>query len=249
MRKPHFIGNWKLHKTKKETVDFINTLKQFLESKQDKIAGICPSFVNLDAALHAAKDSNIIIGAQNCHWAESGAFTGEVSIPMLKAINCTYVIVGHSERRNIFGETDFEINRKIKALTKADMHPIFCLGETLDQRNADMVEEVIRFQLEAGLCDINGDALRKIIIAYEPVWAIGTGVTAKPHQAQEVHAFIRKYLGERYDRGLAEETIILYGGSVKPENVKELMAQPDLDGALIGGASLKLESFKAIINY
>ncbi|MBI5728069.1 MAG: triose-phosphate isomerase, partial [Ignavibacteriales bacterium] len=204
-------------------------------------------FTSLDTVRTVIKGSVIKLGAQNMHFEESGAFTGEIAAPMLKSVGCEYVILGHSERRTIFGETDQLINKKIKKALSAGINPIFCIGETLQERESNVTFDVIRRQVVEGLKEITAEQMTKVILAYEPVWAIGTGKTASPAQAQEVHAFIRGLLTELYGNTVAENVVIQYGGSVKPDNANELLGQPDIDGALVGGACLKAESFIGII--
>jgi triosephosphate isomerase len=208
---------------------------------------ICPPFVSLEAAAEIIRDTPVRLGAQNMHAEESGAFTGEVSAPMLAAVGCDYVILGHSERRQLFGETDEGINAKVKAAMRHGLVPIVCVGETLDQREAGDEETVVGRQIDAALDGITLDAAADLVVAYEPVWAIGTGKTASPEQAQAMHAFIRERIGSKLG-ATGQEVEILYGGSVKPNNAAELFAQPDIDGGLIGGASLDAESFAAIVD-
>ena len=209
---------------------------------------ICPPFVYIPGVVEALKDSNIRVGAQNMYFEDNGAFTGEISARMLKDIGCDYVILGHSERRHVIGESDELINAKIIKALADGLEVMFCVGELLAQRKADQTTEVVTTQITAGLKDIGREAISDITIAYEPVWAIGTGETASPDQAQEVHAMIRGLIGELYDTELAESIRIQYGGSVKPGNAAELLGCPDVDGALVGGASLKVEDFAGIVN-
>ena len=238
-------GNWKMYKTANESVDFINALKPHLKESHDCTVLICAPFTNLKDCGVAANGSSIFIGAENLYWEDEGAFTGEVSAPMLKAVGCTYVIIGHSERRQFFGETDETVNKKLQAALKHNLHAVVCVGETLAQREKGETMKVVEKQVKDGLKGLGTLDWEKVVIAYEPVWAIGTGKTASPEQAQEVHANIRKLLPV----DVADKVRILYGGSVKPENVKELMAKPDIDGGLVGGASLKVESFVKLIKY
>jgi triosephosphate isomerase len=208
---------------------------------------VCPPFVYLGAVAKALSSSNISVGAQDVYFENNGAFTGEISTAMLKDVGCSYVIIGHSERRHVLGEKDELINKKIAAAIHGGLLPIFCVGELLEERESNTTEAVIKRQMEKGLAGIDAEKMAAVTIAYEPVWAIGTGKTATKEQAQEVHAFIRNLLAKMYDKQLAQQTRIQYGGSVKPSNAKELMAQPDIDGLLIGGASLKAEDFVAIV--
>lgn len=257
MRKPIIAGNWKMFKTEVEAVDFAKKVKPLVADVKDRTMLICAPFPNLSKLWDELKDSEIALGAQNFFWENEGAFTGEVSASMLKAVGCTYVIIGHSERRQYFGETDETVNKKVFAALNHGLLPIVCVGETLEQREKNQTMKVIEKQIKGGFGDLLTADLKgtfsdlvisdwsQIMIAYEPVWAIGTGKTATPDQAQEVHKFIRGLL----PKDVAEKTRILYGGSVKPANVKELMAQPDIDGGLVGGASLKPDSFSQLAKY
>ncbi|OGB87904.1 triose-phosphate isomerase [candidate division WOR-1 bacterium RIFCSPHIGHO2_02_FULL_45_12] len=245
MRQPLMAGNWKMFKNESETISFLEELKPRVADVKDRDILICTPFPNLSRACEAAVGSNINIGAQNIYWEDEGAFTGEVSGSMLKAIGCTYVIIGHSERRQYFGETDETVNKKIFAALKHNLLPIVCVGESLEQREKGETFKIIEKQIKNGLYSLEIGHWEFVIIAYEPVWAIGTGKTATPEQAQEVHAFIRGLLPAE----VKDKIRILYGGSVKPDNVKELMAQPDIDGGLVGGASLNVESFVKLIKY
>jgi len=264
-RIPLIAGNWKMNKTSSEAVELVKKLKLLVkdaDSKKREIV-VCPPFTALsDVAKELAdknnknKDNNmnIALGAQNLHFEESGAFTGEVSAQMLKEAGCKYVIIGHSERRQLFGETNQSVNKKIFAALKHGLTPIVCFGETLAEREKNKTKDVIKKQITESLNGIDqandGDNnFNWIVIAYEPIWAIGTGKTATPGQAQEVHASIRKLLEELSGKKTADSTRILYGGSVKPENIKSLMMQKDIDGALVGGASLDVESFTEIVKY
>ena len=245
MRKPIIAGNWKMYKTEAEAVDFAKKIKAQVADVHERTALICPPFPVLSKVGDELRGSNVALGAQNLYWEDQGAFTGEVSGPMLKAVGCTYVIIGHSERRQYFGETDETVNKRLFAALKHNLYPIVCIGETLDQREKNETLKVLETQVKGGFKGVSTDQWQRIVIAYEPVWAIGTGKTATPQQAQEAHAFIRKLLPKE----VAPNTRILYGGSVKPENIKDLMAQPDIDGGLVGGASLKVESFVKLITY
>ena len=236
-----------MNKTESETTQLIEELK-----KQDLKSGvevfIAPTFVNLSAAVKMTKDSSIYVSAQNMHQSASGAFTGEISSTMLLDIGVQHVILGHSERRAYFGETDELLKEKVQAALKAGLHIIFCFGEELDDRKSETHFDVVKKQLSAALFDLDAKQWQKIVLAYEPVWAIGTGETASPEQAQEMHAFIRTLILENYDSSCADAVPILYGGSVKPANATEIFAQTDVDGGLIGGASLQAEDFAAIVN-
>jgi triosephosphate isomerase len=248
MRKPIIAGNWKLNGTINEAVYLVTELKRALIDVEGVDIVICPPFTALsvvnDVLLEA---SNIALGAQNLYWEDTGAYTGEVSAPFLKEIGVQYVIIGHSERRQYFGETNETVNKKIKAALRHDLTPIVCVGEVLQEREDGKMKDVIRTQVHGSFANLTNDEMRNLVIAYEPVWAIGTGKTATPAQAQEVHAYIRELLSGMFDDALAQELRIQYGGSVKPENIGELIAQEDIDGALVGGASLKAESFIEIV--
>ncbi|MDD2852985.1 MAG: triose-phosphate isomerase [Desulfuromonadaceae bacterium] len=247
MRKPVIAGNWKLFKSIGEAVALVNELKPLVSGAQGVEIVVAPVFTSLSRVSDAAKDSRIKIAAQDCYWEEEGAFTGEVSPKLLKDAGCSYVIIGHSERRQFFGETDATVNKKINAVIAAGLTAIVCVGESLAERESAQTFSVIETQIQGGLTGLAKEALSHIIIAYEPVWAIGTGKTASEGQAQEVHSFIRQLIARIFDQSVAGAVRILYGGSVKPDNVKGLMSQPDIDGALVGGASLKAESFSAIV--
>jgi len=246
MRKKIVAGNWKMNKTASEAAALIDGIKKEVADVAQVEVVVCPPFTDLKAAAAACAGSNVKLGAQNVHWEASGAYTGEISAAMLKDLGVEYVIIGHSERRQYFGETDETVNARTKAALAAGLIPIVCVGETLAERDAGNMEAVVVRQTKAGLDGLGGD-LAKVVIAYEPVWAIGTGRTASPAQAQEVHALIRRTLAEIADGDLANTIRIQYGGSMKPENAQELMSQPDIDGGLIGGAALKAESFAAIV--
>jgi triosephosphate isomerase len=249
MRKPIIAGNWKLFKTTGEAVELINELIPLINGITGTEIIVAPAFTVLDTVKRAIADSGIQLAAQDCFWEEEGAYTGEVSPKMLTDVGCSHVIIGHSERRQFFGETDETVNRKIKAALKAELAAIFCVGETLAEREAEKTFAVMERQITEGLTGVPPADLHRVIIAYEPVWAIGTGKTASEKQAQEVHAFIRDLLAKLYDGSAAEKIRILYGGSVKPDNIKGLMSQPDIDGTLVGGASLKADSFAAIVRF
>lgn len=247
MRKPIIAGNWKMHKTLKESEELVNLLKRQLYDMEDIDIVICPPFTQLAYIADMLEDSNIDLGAQDMHWEEEGAYTGEVSARMLKDASCKYVIIGHSERRQFFGETNKTVNKKVFTALKNDLTPIVCVGESLAQREKGLTFEIVREHLDEGLKNLNGDEAEKIIIAYEPVWAIGSGKVASSEQAQEVHRYIRDWLSKNYGLTLAQEVRIQYGGSVKPDNIAGLIAQEDIDGALVGGASLDADSFSAIV--
>lgn len=249
MRKPFIAGNWKMNNGLEETVSVIKALIPLVTSCSNVDIGIAPTALCLSEAIAATKATNILVGGQNLYWEKSGAFTGEISGEMLKAVGCSFVIIGHSERRQYFGETNETVCKKIVAAYQAGLTPIVCVGETLEDREANNTFSVVKNHVFGALKTLDPATydLSKLVIAYEPVWAIGTGKTATKEQAQEVHAYIRKLLAELFGQTTAEQIRIQYGGSVKPDNVKELMAQPDIDGALVGGASLKADSFAGIV--
>jgi len=247
MRKTIIAGNWKMNKTILEAIDLVNVLKRQLYDVSDVDIVVCPPYAALSDVHEILNESNIALGAQNLFWEDSGAFTGEVSAPMLKSAGAEYVIIGHSERRQFFGETNQDIFKKTKAALRHGLIPIVCVGENLEEREKNQTFKVIEKQMKEGLSDFSVKELEKIVIAYEPVWAIGTGKTATKEQAQEVHKFIRTLLSKMYNEEIASTIRIQYGGSVKPENIAELVSQPDIDGALVGGASLKDDSFVKIV--
>lgn len=247
MRKPLIAGNWKMYKTPSQSRAFVQNLLPRLVSADHCDIVLAPPFVSLALVREVLRPSIIRLAAQDCHWEFEGAFTGEISPAMLFDAGCEFVIVGHSERRQHFGETDESVHRKIRACLQAGLKPIFCLGETLAERQAGQWQNIVKGQLERGLASLTPLEVSRIITAYEPVWAIGTGKTATPDMAQEVHAFLRQRLAWQYDLGVADTVRILYGGSVKPDNIAELMRRADIDGALVGGASLEVESFAAIV--
>lgn len=248
-RKPIIAGNWKMNKTASEARDLATKLVPLVARAKDREVVLAPPFTALAAVADAIKSSPIALGGQNLHWEDKGAFTGEISAEMLLDLGCKYVIIGHSERRQYFGETDETVNRKAKQALRKGLLPIICVGETLSEREAGKLNEIINRQVTGGLRDISADDMKKAVIAYEPVWAIGTGKTATPEQANEVHALIRQQVKSLYNEEIAAGLRIQYGGSVTPDNVSSLMAMPDIDGALVGGASLKPESFAALVNF
>lgn len=249
MRTPIIAGNWKMNTVLDEAKALVEDLKARVSDVTDVEIVVCPPFISLTSVSEVIKDSNIALGAQNLYWEKSGAFTAEVSGPMLKSVGCTYVIIGHSERRAYFGETDETVNKRLFAALAEGLKPIVCVGETLNERESGKTFDVIKRQVEGGLAGLSLEQMATVVIAYEPVWAIGTGKTATPDQAQDVHAFIRKLLVEMFDETTAAATRIQYGGSVKPDNVSTLMGQADIDGALVGGASLKADSFEKIVKF
>ncbi len=249
MVRPIIAGNWKMHKTVAEAIAFVAQLRSAFPTAPDREVIVAPPFTALGAAAEAVRGSFIRLSAQNLHEAEKGAYTGEISGAMLREAGCTHVIVGHSERRTLFGEGNDRINRKLLAALGVGLRPIFCVGESLGEREAGRREEVVAGQLKEGLNNLTADDIGSLIIAYEPVWAIGTGKTATPDQAEEVHRSIREWIARLYGPKRAADLAILYGGSVTPKNIAELMAQPDIDGALVGGASLEVDSFVRIIGY
>ena len=247
-RKVIIAGNWKMNKTAAEGKALVEALKPLVADVVDADVVVCPPFTSISAVVEAAKGSNIKVGAQNIHWAESGAFTGEISAAMLKETGIDYVIIGHSERRQYFGETDETVNKRIKAALAADLIPIVCIGELLEEREGGKTETVLDTQLKGGLADLTGDDMKKVVLAYEPVWAIGTGKTATPEMAEETHAFIRKTLNDMFGKEIGEGVRIQYGGSMKAENAQQLVAQTNIDGGLIGGAALKADSVSDLIH-
>src|SRR4051794_30876382 len=249
MRKKIVAANWKMHMTQAESEEFVRSVLLDLGDISDVDVVIVPPFTAIAKVTEAlGKAQNIKVGAQNMHWERSGAFTGEISAAMLRDLFVRYVVLGHSERRTLFGETDDIVNRKVRAAHEATLRPIGCVGEPLEQRDAGRVEEILSTQLSASLAELSAKELQETVIAYEPVWAIGTGRNATPDQAQQAHAFIRQTLAGMSDQGTADKMRIQYGGSVKPSNARDLMWQADIDGALVGGASLEPRSFAEIIN-
>ena len=247
MRVPFIAGNWKMFKTVHETTVYVKELRGLVKDINDVTVVIAPPFTAVHAACEAARNSNVAISAQNMSWEREGAFTGEISAGMIKETGAQYAIIGHSERRTLFGETDATVNRKVSAAIAGGLTPIVCIGETLEQREGNETMDVLDRQIKGGLDHVTGDQVAALVMAYEPVWAIGTGRTATPAQAGEAHAHIRSRLRQWFGGAAADQCLLLYGGSVKPDNIRDLMAQPDVDGALVGGASLDVRSFYDII--
>ena len=248
MRKPIIAGNWKMHKTISEAVEFVNDIKDKVNNT-DVEAVICAPFTLLKDLKEATKGTNIKIGAQNMHYAEQGAFTGEISAPMLKELNIDYVVLGHSERRQYFNETNETVNKKVIKALEEGIDPILCVGETLEEREASETKNVCKEQTEKALVGVSAEDMKKVVIAYEPVWAIGTGKTATAEDANDVIAYIREVVKALYGEEISEEVRIQYGGSVKPSNVAEIMNQSDIDGALVGGASLLSSDYTELVNF
>jgi triosephosphate isomerase (TIM) len=248
-RKKLIAANWKMYKNPSHTKDFFHTFLPLVsDHNRDEIV-VCPPFIDLHAAIESVKGSKIAVGAQNVYWKDEGAFTGEISSPMLAAIGCTHVIIGHSERRQYFGETDDTVNLKLKAALEHALTPIICVGEVLEEREAGLTEDVLRRQCMRAFSSISAKKAAKLVVAYEPVWAIGTGKTATPEMASDAHVLIRGEAAKAFGDEFGANLRILYGGSVKPENAKALMSQEEIDGALVGGASLDAKSFAAIVKY
>ena len=248
-RTPFIAGNWKMHKTGKEAVQAAKALKELVAGVSSVEVMIAPTFTALAQVSTEIASSNIALGAQNMHWEPKGAYTGEIAANMLLDAGCSYVIIGHSERRQFFGESDQTVNQKIQSAVDAGLRPILCIGESEAERDAGQTFSVLDKQIQKGLESFVLRDLQTLVVAYEPVWAIGTGKTATKEQAQEAHAHIRDELGKMFSKEFAQQVRILYGGSVKPSNVKELMAMPDVDGALVGGASLEPETFSQLVHY
>ena len=249
-RKPFICGNWKMHKTVAESTATARDLANLVGVLRERVEiAVSPVFTSIYAVAKQLEGSNVGVAGQNCHWEVQGAFTGEVSAPMVKDAGAKYVIIGHSERRQFFGETDATVNKRLGAALKAGLVPIVCVGETLQEREGGQTMQVVDRQVRGALAGFTAKDLGTLVIAYEPVWAIGTGKTATSAQAQEVHAAIRKLLGELLGADLASKLRIQYGGSVKPDNIADLMSKPDVDGALVGGASLKAEDFARIVKF
>jgi triosephosphate isomerase len=248
MRTQVIAGNWKLYKSAHEAASFLNELAPLVKESRNVEIVVCPPFVALHSAIVAARGTDIQIGAQDVFWLKEGAYTGEVSAPMLLAIGCQWVIIGHSERRQYFGETDETVFKKTAAAIDSGLNPIVCVGEKLDEREAGQTSAVLETQFAGGLSRLTREQFSRVTIAYEPVWAIGTGRTATPEMASEAHAFLRRQVLTHFGEEAADDCRILYGGSVKPDNAAALMSQNDIDGALVGGASLDAKSFAAIVN-
>ena len=248
MRTPFIAGNWKMYKTVGDTVKYAKEFRSLVKDVTGVEIVVAPPFTAVHAAAEALRNSNVGVAAQDLYWEREGAFTGEVSGPMIREAGAEYVIIGHSERRTLFGETDDAVNRKAHAAIAAGLIPIVCIGETLDQRDRNETPAVLDRQIKQGLDGLTGQQVSDLVIAYEPVWAIGTGRNATPAQAQEAHAHIRKRLVQWFGAEAAELSHVIYGGSVKPENAHELVSQADVDGALVGGASLDLRAFAEIVN-
>ncbi len=246
MRQPIIAGNWKMYKTASEAESLVRDLIPLVKNAKAEIV-VCPTFTALDRVASLLKNTNVVLGAQNVYWEEEGAFTGEIAPAMLKDLGVTYVIVGHSERRQFFHETDETVNRRAKAALAHGLKPIICVGERLEERESNKTSDVVTSQIKGGLAELTAEQVLTSVIAYEPVWAIGTGKVATKEQAQEVHALIRKLLADLFNTQVAESVRIQYGGSVKPDNAGALLSQQDIDGALVGGASLKADSFAGIV--
>ena len=248
-RKPLIAANWKMYKTPSQSSEFVTSFLPLVHNHNRDEIVLCPPFVDIAAVVAGTRGSHIHVGGQNMIWQEEGAFTGEISAPMLVACGCTHVILGHSERRQYFGETDETVNKKLHTALKHKLTPIACVGELLAEREGGQTEEVLLRQTSKALDGVAHDAARSIVIAYEPVWAIGTGKTATPQMAADAHRIIREQVARSLNREIADNMRILYGGSVKPDNASSLMSQQDIDGALVGGASLDAQSFSQIVNY
>jgi len=249
MRTPLLAGNWKLNCLQADARELAKAIVEGSRGADGREILLAPTFTSLAAVADVVSGTNVNLGAQDVYWEDSGAFTGEVSAAMLTDVGCSHVIIGHSERRQFFGDTDYTVAKKVAAAVAGDLHPVMCVGETLEQREKNSTFDVIERQVQGGLVELPADSFDRLIVAYEPVWAIGTGKTATPAQAEEVHAEIRKLLGTVLSARAADNTRILYGGSVKADNVDELMSCPNVDGALVGGASLKADDFLRIINF
>ena len=249
MRKKLIAANWKMYKTPDQARDFFRDFLPLVKGHDRDEIVVCPNYLAIDVAVHAARGSNVAIGAQNLHWEKEGAFTGEICASMLVAVGVTHVIIGHSERRQYFGETDDTVNHKLKAALQAALIPIVCVGEVLEEREAGLTDDVLRRQCLRAFNKISAKKALTLVVAYEPVWAIGTGKTATPQIAADAHAIIRAEAAESFGQEFADGLRILYGGSVKPENAKALMSETEIDGALVGGASLDPKSFADIVKY
>jgi len=249
MRKKLIAANWKMYKTPSQTREFFSAFRPLVEGHTRDEIVVCPPFIDIHAALDAAQDSNIGIGAQNMYWEKEGAYTGEISAPMIAGSGCTHVIIGHSERRQYFGETDDTVNVKLKVALDTGLTPIVCVGEVLEEREAGITDDVLRRQCSVAFRGMSAAKAAKLVVAYEPVWAIGTGKTATPQIASEAHLTIRSEVANAFGKEFADNVRILYGGSVKPDNAKALMSEEEIDGALVGGASLNPQHFAAIVQY
>ncbi|MCK4870680.1 MAG: triose-phosphate isomerase [Gammaproteobacteria bacterium] len=247
MRTPIIAGNWKLNNTISESLELVKGIHYGLTDVSGVEVVVAPTYTAISKVADFLKDSAIAVSGQDVFWEDSGAFTATISAPLLKDVGADYAIIGHSERRQYFGETDEMVNKRVKAALKHNLIPIVCVGETLEEREAEQVEKVVNTQLSGGLAGLTSEEIAELVIAYEPVWAIGTGKTASPEQAEEVHQLIRNIVASDFGQEAADKVRILYGGSVKPANSKELMSQPNIDGALVGGASLKADDFLGII--
>lgn len=248
-RTPIIAGNWKMNMTSTEARDLVTKLIPLIADAKERDVVLAPPFTAIETVSGLLKGTSIALAGQNMHWTDKGAFTGEISAEMLLDLGCKYVIIGHSERRQYFGETDDTVNKKLRQALDRGLRPIVCVGESLPEREDGMVNQVIERQVSGALRDVTTQEISRVVIAYEPVWAIGTGKTAAPEQANEVHSFIRGLVRKAYGQDVAETICIQYGGSVTPENISSLMAMPDIDGALVGGASLKPESFARIVKF
>jgi len=248
-RRPLIAGNWKMHLTISESVRLAQAAAEACDACPDRDVMVAPAFTALAKVCEAVRETSLLVAAQNVAWEKEGAYTGEISSTMLTDLGVRHAIIGHSERRQIFGESDAMINRRLRGALACGIQPVLCVGETLEEREANRTFSVLEQQMRQGLHEVAMAMMPQIVFAYEPVWAIGTGKTATTEQAQEVHSFLRRFLSEEYDKNLADAARILYGGSVKPENIAGLMAQPDIDGALVGGAALQAESFDRIIRF
>lgn len=248
MRKPIIAGNWKMNNTIEEALTLVKELKPLVKDAKAEVV-VCPSFLSIKSVIDEVKGTNIKVGAQNMHFEENGAFTGEISPNMLNELGVDYVIIGHSERRQYFNETDLTVNKKLKAAFNHNIIPILCVGETLEERKANITEEVIGKQIKLDLNEIGAEEVERLVIAYEPIWAIGTGMTATSKEANDTISFIRNIVKDLYGKEISDKVRILYGGSVKPSTIKEQMAESDIDGGLVGGASLKAKDFAGIVNY
>jgi len=249
MRKPLIAGNWKMNNDLASARKLASDLVQCLAGVEQVEVAVCPAFVHLQAVSEVLKDTNIALGAQDCYWQDNGAYTGEVSAWMLADVGCKYIIIGHSERRHTLGEGDELINQKTLKVLEAGLSPVLCVGETLAERERGVTEQVVTRHITTGLAHVNPEHARRIVIAYEPVWAIGTGVNATPKQANDVHVLIRRLLAQKFGPEIAGDIRIQYGGSVRTDNIKSLMSQSEIDGALVGGASLKADGFEKIVKY